>query len=199
MMNCRASSSVSGYAIQLISCLPLKTAARQRPKPARIVPFVVIRIGSVTDGFVSRAASLNSSSTPVQLRSSSERCSRNCSGKRTTGRPSNRLIAVGLKDCGRTGEIISTALELRMDAKSSAASLIAGTLLAPPHFAGLCRVLPRLAVYQAGVEGCFVLHFECPIPNSLVSLSADGRAGEQRYIYELGFGTVVNRSRAGIS
>src|SRR5664279_2488267 len=60
-MNCRASSSLSEYSMQLISCLPSKTANRQRPKPARIVPFVVIRIGSVTDGFVIRAASLNSS------------------------------------------------------------------------------------------------------------------------------------------
>jgi hypothetical protein len=59
--------------MQLSSCLASKTADRQRPKPARIVPFVVIRIGSGTDGFGSRAASLNSSITPVQPSSSSAR------------------------------------------------------------------------------------------------------------------------------
>jgi hypothetical protein len=88
--------------MQLSSCLASKTADRQRPKPARIVPFVVIRIGSGTDGFGSRAASLNSSITPVQPSSSSARCSRSCSGERTTGRHSSQLIALGLKDCGGT-------------------------------------------------------------------------------------------------
>ena len=74
-MNCRASSSLNGYSMQWISCLRSNNANRQRPKPARIVPFVVIRIGSGTDCSFSRAASLNSSITPVQPSSSSARCS----------------------------------------------------------------------------------------------------------------------------
>jgi hypothetical protein len=100
MMNCRASSSLRGYSMQLISCRSSKNADRQCPKPARIVPFVVIRIGTGTDWSFSRASSSNSSISPVQPSSSSARCSRSCSGERTTGRPSNRLIAVGLKGSG---------------------------------------------------------------------------------------------------
>src|SRR5271157_1777159 len=42
--------------------------------------------------------------------------------------PSNRLIAVGLKDCGGIAELTSPALELQIDAKSCPA-LIAGTPL----------------------------------------------------------------------
>src|SRR5271170_512785 len=57
MMNCRASSSSpSEYSMQLISCLPFKSADCQRPVPARMIPHVVIRIGSVTERFVSHAA-----------------------------------------------------------------------------------------------------------------------------------------------
>src|SRR5881296_446029 len=65
-MNSRDSSSVSTYSMQWISCLPSNNANRQRPIPARIVPFVVMRIGSATDWSFSRAASLNSSIAPVQ-------------------------------------------------------------------------------------------------------------------------------------
>jgi hypothetical protein len=82
-------------------------------------PFVVIRIGTGTDTSFSRAASLNSSITTVHPSSCSARCSRNCFGERTTGRPSHRLIEVGLKVCGGAAEITSTTLELRMDAKAS--------------------------------------------------------------------------------
>ena len=46
--------------MQEISRLPSNTASCQRPKPARIVPSVVIRIGSGTKAFVCRVASLNS-------------------------------------------------------------------------------------------------------------------------------------------
>src|SRR5260370_15856871 len=130
-MKGRDSPALIGYSMQLISGRPSKTAALQRPKPATIVPFVVIRIGSVTNGFVSRTASLNSFIPPVQPSSSSAPCSRSCSGERTTGRPSNRLIVVGLKDGGRTAEIASTVLELRIDAKSISA-LIVGTPFALP-------------------------------------------------------------------
>lgn len=124
-----------------ISCLRSNNANRQRPKPARIVPFVVIRIGSGTDCSFSRAASLNSSITPVQPSSSSARCSRSCSGEQRTGRPSNRLIAVGLKDCGGRGtaEISSTAIELRRSWKSSDSLAV--------HRA--CKVEPRIGAWNS--------------------------------------------------
>jgi hypothetical protein len=79
-MNCRDSSSLNGYSMQLISKSPLKTADCQRPKPERIVPLVVIRIGSVTDKWFSLAAWLNSSISPVQPNSSNARCSLSCCG-----------------------------------------------------------------------------------------------------------------------
>ena len=114
-MNSRAASSLSGYSMQLIWYRSSKSADRQRPKPARIVPFVVIRIGFGTDWSLDRVASSNSTITPVQPSSSSARCSRSCFGERTTGRPSNRLIVVGLKG-GGTAETTSGALEPRRHA-----------------------------------------------------------------------------------
>jgi hypothetical protein len=68
--------------------------------PARIVPFVVIRIGAGTDWSFGRTASLSSPIVQTQPSSSDVGCSRSCFGERTTGRHSNRLIAVGSKDCG---------------------------------------------------------------------------------------------------
>ncbi len=52
--------------MQLIWYRSSKSADRQRPKPARIVPFVVIRIGFGTDWSLDRVASSNSTITPVR-------------------------------------------------------------------------------------------------------------------------------------
>ena len=93
----RESSSLSEYSMRLTSIRPSKSADRQRPKPERIVPPVVTRIGSATDECVS-LASLNSSIAPTQPSSSNTRCNRSCCRKSTTGCPSGRLSVLGLKD-----------------------------------------------------------------------------------------------------
>ena len=100
--------------------LPSRSAARQRPKPAMSVSLVVIRIGSGMDWFFSRAAPLRSSIAPVQPSSSSAGCNRSCSGERTTGRPSSRLIAVGLKGWAGTAETTSTVPSSRESTRSPA-------------------------------------------------------------------------------
>ncbi len=155
-MNCRASSSLSGYSIQLISCPPFNTAARQRPKPASIVPLVVIRIGSVTNGFVSRASSLNSSSRPIQPSSSSARCSRSCSEDRTTGRPSGRLItrcgrgSSTTQDAGLPRSLAGTVTgeEQWCDSTGEPGDRgLLGILLAPFVFADCLRILLYFAAF----------------------------------------------------
>ena len=79
--------------MQLIVSLPWKIANRHRPKPARIIPFVVMKIGAAAFWFSNRAASLSSPTTSRKLSSSNAGCSRNCFGERRTGLASVRLVA----------------------------------------------------------------------------------------------------------
>jgi hypothetical protein len=170
--------------MQRISGLRSDTANRQYPKPARIVQFVVIRIGSGTDWSFTRAAVLISSIRPIHPPPFSAGCSCNCSGKRITGRPSSRLAVVGLRGGGVadtvSGVLTSRALEWRRRAISGCGRLSstrrvtkwrwkAVTCSSVCACSSACILLPLPKYLDAGMQVCvrqtphphFCLRFGC--------------------------------------
>src|SRR5262249_19121986 len=100
------SFSSSTYSMQAISFLFSNVDNCQGPKPARIMPPFVTRIGSIGECFLRLAASLTYSIVLVQPTSARAGCNRNCSGRRNTGCPSCRTITVGFAD-GEIGVTIA--------------------------------------------------------------------------------------------